>query len=67
MKKLTIKIKELNLGGTSPSAEAESLSAVVGVTPQDRKDLRELQEKGTEIFIQQVPSEAKKVVNFRKE
>lgn len=67
LQKLTIKINELNLGGTSPSAEAESLSAAVGVTPQDRKDLRKLQEKGMEIFIQQVPSEAKKVVNFRKE
>ena len=64
MKKARIDIKELNLGGTSPSTEAESLSAAVSVTAEDKKELRELQNDGLKIFIQQVPSEAKKVLNF---
>lgn len=57
-------VTALNLGGTAKTVETEPLSATINVTEKDKKELKELQDAGVEISIQQVPTEAKKIITF---
>lgn len=58
------KPKELNLGGTKATAETESLSATVNVTPQDKQELQQLSDAGVKVYIQQVPTASSKTLEF---
>ncbi|WP_334330100.1 PTS sugar transporter subunit IIB [Companilactobacillus sp. HBUAS59699] len=58
------KIQILNLGGTDKNDDSEELSAAVFVDDSDKKQLKELQNDGVDVTIQQVPSEAKKELSL---
>lgn len=58
------KPKELNLGGTKEANGTKSVSAAVNITPQDKKDLAEIETMGVSIFSQQVPTSTKEKLNF---
>lgn len=58
------KIKILNLGGTDKNENSEELSSAVFVDGNDKIQLKELQNNGVDITIQQVPSEAKKELSL---
>lgn len=54
-------IKSINLGGTKANSETHALSNMVNVTDEEEISLRRVSEKGIEVFIQAVPSDAKKI------
>lgn len=56
-------IQSINLGGTKATAETHQLSNMVNVTDEEETLLKKAVADGIEVFIQAVPSDAKK--NFR--
>lgn len=52
-------INSINLGGIKSIPEAKQISKAIFVTEEDIKDLKELNEKGVEIEIRQVPNDSK--------
>lgn len=53
------KITSLNLGGTKPREGTKSYSKTINLTEQEADLLTALKQDGIDIYIQQVPSEAK--------
>ena len=51
------KIKGLNLGGTKPRENTKNYSKTINLTDEEATKLADLQNKGVEVWIQQVPSE----------
>lgn len=51
------KIKGLNLGGTKPRENTKNYSKTINLTAEEATKLADLQNKGVEVWIQQVPSE----------
>lgn len=56
IKGLNDKPKALNLGGTKKTAETKSLSSAVNVTAEDEKELKEINQMGVKVYLQQVPT-----------
>lgn len=50
-------IKQINLGGTKAGEGKENISKAVNVTEEEKKLLKELSDRGIDVFIQMVPSE----------
>lgn len=57
-----VPIKELNVGNMHFSSGKEALSKKVYVDKQDLKDLKEIQDQGVSVFIQDVPSDRKQKI-----
>lgn len=51
------KIKGLNLGGTKPRENTKNYSKTINLTDEEATKLADLQNKGVEVWIQQVPGE----------
>lgn len=51
------KIKGLNLGGTKPRENTKNYSKTINLTDEEATKLADLQNKGVEVWVQQVPSE----------
>ena len=51
------KIKGLNLGGPKPRENTKNYSKTINLTDEEATKLADLQNKGVEVWIQQVPSE----------
>ena len=55
-------IKKINLGGTKSAPDRHALSHTVYVSDEEEKLLHEAAAEGIEVFIQAVPSDAKKIL-----
>ena len=60
--KETTQIKSINLGGTKSAPDRHALSHAVYVSDEEEKLLHEAAAEGIEVFIQAVPSDAKKIL-----
>lgn len=58
----TTQIKSINLGGTKSAPDRHALSHAVYVSDEEEKLLHEAAAEGIEVFIQAVPSDAKKIL-----
>ena len=58
----TTQIKSINLGGTKSAPDRHALSHTVYVSDEEEKLLHEAAAEGIEVFIQAVPSDAKKIL-----
>ena len=58
----TTQIKSINLGGTKSTPDSHALSHMVYVSDEEEKLLHEAAAEGIEVFIQAVPSDAKKIL-----
>ena len=58
----TTQIKSINLGGTKSAPDRHALSPTVYVSDEEEKLLHEAAAEGIEVFIQAVPSDAKKIL-----
>lgn len=56
-------IKEINYGGVPDRDGAKQYSEAVFLTPEEVKLSRDLKNKGITLFIQQVPSKRKEILN----
>jgi len=52
-------IKSLNLGGTKPREGTKNYSKTINLTDAEVDTLKGLKDEGTDVYIQQVPSESK--------
>ena len=59
----TTQIKSINLGGTKSAPDRHALSHTVYVSDEEEKLLHESAAEGIEVFIQAVPSDAKKILS----
>ena len=58
----TTQIRSINLGGTKAAPDRHALSPTVYVSDEEEKLLHEAAAEGIEVFIQVVPSDAKKIL-----
>ena len=58
----TTQIRSINLGGTKSAPDRHALSHAVYVSDEEEKLLHEAAAEGIEVFIQAVPSDAKKIL-----
>ena len=59
---VTGNVKSINLGGTKSAPDRHALSHTVYVSDEEEKLLHEAAAEGIEVFIQAVPSDAKKIL-----
>lgn len=57
--------RELNLGGIAKKSGSVAYSDVVYLTPEDIDDLKKVKLAGCELFMQQLPTTKKEVLNFK--
>lgn len=57
--------RELNLGGIAKKNESVAYSDVVYLTPEEVNDLKKVKMTGCELFMQQLPTTKKEVLNFK--
>ena len=53
------KITSLNLGGTKPREGTTNYSKTINLTAEEANELAQLQQKGVDVWIQQVPNDEK--------
>lgn len=57
-------IKHLNVGGTNPTKDTESIAKTVFVTENDKKLLNELIDNGVDIYTQMIPTNKKEDIKL---
>ncbi len=55
-------IKQINLGGTKPREGTKNISKAINLTDKEMDILMEVEEKGIEVEIRQVPNDKKQLI-----